>query len=406
MALVLTVFNRSRSMGALLLALGFLLLSLYDVNHYLLFDSTDLKDLALFYHHFSPLMTLIGPCIYLYVRFTLHDRERLWKTDLLHLIPLAVTTIDLIPYFLTPFNEKIAFAQHIRSDLNAVREPAYHLFLNHFTTGLIRSAISLLYFLQCGRMLLKYHQHRKQHPEVPKSQSNITFGWISLMIGLLTIISLNYVLLMFQIRDQKLEAALFDNSPFFLLILLFYFMLIFSLLFFPQILYGLPRASPIHKVDKVREPAVEDQKRDGSKPSEGLHEKEVQQEKTTDNVPGEDDPFRSLANGILSYIVDEKPYLRPDFSLTDISIELVAPRHHIQYCFSRIIGERFTDMRKRLRVEETKKLLPLHRELSIEGVGRSAGFASKTQFFSSFKELTGMNPTEYLRKLDEGEILP
>jgi hypothetical protein len=37
---------------------------------------------------------------------------------------------------------------------------------------------------------------------------------------------------------------------------------------------------------------------------------------------------------------------------------------------------------------------------SMEGVWIKSGFSSKTSFFVSFKEVTGMTPLEYLKSLE------
>jgi AraC-like DNA-binding protein len=123
----------------------------------------------------------------------------------------------------------------------------------------------------------------------------------------------------------------------------------------------------------------------------------------TSTLEAEDaNPFSELARKIVDHIEQDKPYLQPSFSVTDISMHFGVPRHHIDFCFARIMGEKFTEMRKRLRVEYAKILLPEHRHMSLEGVGKNAGFASKSSFFSSFREVTGMTPAEYIKSLEEG----
>jgi len=36
---------------------------------------------------------------------------------------------------------------------------------------------------------------------------------------------------------------------------------------------------------------------------------------------------------------------------------------------------------------------------SIDGLGEKAGFKSRTSFYRSFKEFTGLTPTQYLKQL-------
>jgi AraC-like DNA-binding protein len=47
-----------------------------------------------------------------------------------------------------------------------------------------------------------------------------------------------------------------------------------------------------------------------------------------------------------------------------------------------------------------KKGMP--KELTIESICTDAGFSSRTTFFIAFKKHTGMTPTQYLKKLEDG----
>jgi methylphosphotriester-DNA--protein-cysteine methyltransferase len=43
----------------------------------------------------------------------------------------------------------------------------------------------------------------------------------------------------------------------------------------------------------------------------------------------------------------------------------------------------------------------------MEGIGKESGFASKSSFFSSFREVMGMTPAEFIRSTSESaDMLP
>lgn len=262
----------------------------------------------------------------------------------------------------------------------------------------MRAGLSFTYFSWCLVKLWNYHRNISKHPEVPHRQRLITLRWITLLIGTLAITSLSYVLMVFDMKDKSLSPELFSKSGFFIALLLFYIIVSLSLLFFPEILYGLPRAdfkwprTETIQVDRtiISDPTLED----AENPNIKGHTLQAGEKDETD-------PFNALSDGILHYLIHEKPYLDQKFSVTDIGLHFGVPRHHVDYCFAKIIGEKFTDIRKRLRVEHAKLLLPEHRNLSLEGVGKDAGFASKSSFFSSFREVTGMTPAEYIKSLED-----
>ncbi|MFM6975467.1 MAG: helix-turn-helix domain-containing protein [Sphingobacteriaceae bacterium] len=55
-----------------------------------------------------------------------------------------------------------------------------------------------------------------------------------------------------------------------------------------------------------------------------------------------------------------------------------------------------------MRVDHARKLLENGSagELSIEGIGKMSGFASRSSFYDAFKSETGLTPTEFLEQLN------
>jgi AraC-like DNA-binding protein len=113
---------------------------------------------------------------------------------------------------------------------------------------------------------------------------------------------------------------------------------------------------------------------------------------------GEEDPFLEMAANIKSYMENERPYLNTQFSITDLSIALKAPQHHLLFCFNNILKLKFTDFRTSLRIDYAKEIL-LNGEgsqLSIEGISAKSGFSSRSSFYNAFKASTGLTPGEYI----------
>lgn len=64
--LILLVYQHRRNSGNLLLAGGLLMMSLFDLNHYLAISGISAHLTAMLYQFSSPWVTLIGPLFYLY----------------------------------------------------------------------------------------------------------------------------------------------------------------------------------------------------------------------------------------------------------------------------------------------------------------------------------------------------
>ena len=83
----------------------------------------------------------------------------------------------------------------------------------------------------------------------------------------------------------------------------------------------------------------------------------------------------------------------------DLAKQLDVPKHHLYYCLNSILNIKFITLRTQMRVEYAKELL-LNGSLelvSMEGIWTKTGFSSRTNFFVTFKEVTGYTPLEFIK---------
>jgi AraC-like DNA-binding protein len=155
-----------------------------------------------------------------------------------------------------------------------------------------------------------------------------------------------------------------------------------TLMLFPQIFYGIP----------VRENNIEQKI--------NVENAQIQTEKLIDASKKNQASFKLLSENILAYFENEKPYLDPSFNLTSLASSLNVPQHHISYCFSDFIDTSFTKLRATKRIEYAKSLLlqGITKDFTIDKVAEMSGFSSRSTFFSTFKEYTGLTPTEFIEK--------
>ena len=153
-----------------------------------------------------------------------------------------------------------------------------------------------------------------------------------------------------------------------------------TLLLFPRILYGLP--------NRIEE-------ENNKENTKGTSEK-----KSTDPARRNHEAFKLLSKRVIEHIDEQKPYLQKNFNLTDLAAALDVPQHHISYCFNDYIDESFTALRARKRIEYVKELLldGVAKNKSMDQIAEMAGFSSRSSFFSTFKEIMGMTPSEYIQR--------
>lgn len=386
-SIVIFVFNRKRNPNTRFLILFLLLLILLDVNAMLQTSGTYSRLFLILFIHSVPLSFLQGPLLFFYVRSTLTDKNRLQKTDWLHALPALLVALDLSGYFPRSWEEKKMIVQAVVNDLGALRTYARGYLFSHYQLSLLRWFLWAFYLLYTSYLLYLKRPGFRRSRSIPFPQYRITYTWLlTLTISLLCILPAYLkVILDFHSGRINLSGSQYLMAPAFLLSMVFYSIAILSVLLYPHILYGMPKA-----------PAAATQPVQDMVPS-GEPEQKVE------DVPEEEkpNPFLPLTNAIQQYMVDEKPFLQPDFNIATICQHFDAPQHHIYYCFSKILNESFPAYRNRLRVEHAKSLLAkgLTEKLTIDAIGRQSGFNSRAVYYAAFRKETGMSPGEYLSSL-------
>ncbi|WP_448701918.1 helix-turn-helix domain-containing protein [Mucilaginibacter sp. AW1-3] len=109
----------------------------------------------------------------------------------------------------------------------------------------------------------------------------------------------------------------------------------------------------------------------------------------------------SYAEIIEHYIQTHSFFRRQGITVNDLAVGVGISPRHVSYVLNHHFDQRFTDFINTYRVNYllTRFLNNNWRELSLEGLAKEAGFASRTTFFMAFKKQTGHNPTEYIQKI-------
>jgi AraC-like DNA-binding protein len=103
---------------------------------------------------------------------------------------------------------------------------------------------------------------------------------------------------------------------------------------------------------------------------------------------------------IESYMAESKPYLDGELTLTSLAGQLDINPNQLSQILNEGLGENFYRFVNRYRVEESKRLLldPAFAHYNILGIAFQAGFSTKSTFNKTFKELTGLSPSEFVKQ--------
>lgn len=383
LAIIILIFNVKVNKNALFLS-GFLLcLSLFGLNHNFMFDETSPYPLAILRGHFTPINYALGPLLYFYVRGTINDSFGLKRLDYLHFLPVFVSLVSLIPFIVSPFAYKLEMAKMIiKEPKSGVLDHLYWI-IPHYFHFYLRSFSYLIYSL--ASLILVISSSKKfDLISAPKPQKKLILRWLYTLTILACIIFIFYLPLTFYLINfvrlpftvNEMAYNFFDRTSGYA-----YCVIPLTVLVLPQILYGLPVAS--------NEPKP--------KPTNFWED--------TASIL-EEDPFVNVSKKILAHLKTDKPYLDPEFNMDMIAEKLHIPKHHLYYCFGNVIKIKFSKVRNRLRVDHAKELLANGQlqNLKLEAIGFESGFSSRSHFFATFKEETGMTPSEYLDQIKNGDL--
>lgn len=113
-----------------------------------------------------------------------------------------------------------------------------------------------------------------------------------------------------------------------------------------------------------------------------------------------DDEQHRLYNRLDYYMMTEKPYLDNDLKLSDVAAHLGISTVKLSQLFSTHLNTNYYDFINKYRLSEFKErvTMPQYKNYTLLALAEECGF-KRSSFFSTFKKVEGVTPTEYMRKL-------
>ena len=257
-------------------------------------------------------------------------------------------------------------------------------------------------------MLFRFWAKMSTNNRIAKVQTRNVLLWLFGFVFIIGVVIICFAILSYSFLKgpnpdlTQLKTSLpMDIISFFLLTIPL------SMLFFPELLYGIPqrgqnindylvyqneKTAPEEQIILIKDAFSIEISDVLDKGERNLSEEELQKK---DIEPR----FIELSQSILDYIRKSEIFLNPNFSMEELSRSMNVPKHHLYYCFNSILKVKLTKIRAELRVEYAKKLIKdgLSDTLTLDAIGNKAGFSSRSSFQSIFKEEVGCTPGEYLK---------
>jgi len=292
---------------------------------------------------------LLGPSLYLYVKSLAYRDFKLKKLHLLHLIPFFVHFIFMsYKFHMYDFDTKIQMLS------------GYILSLNEYLIDI--SAVYLHFIVYSIAVLIVLFKYKSDLKNLFSYIEKMKLTWLSILTaGFIVLWGTSFVHFIL-----RMSGHYFSYPRNLSIVLLFSFanLIMYKGLKQPEIFAGIPGNGGRNR---------------------------AQLSETASN---------SYLNQLQQYMAEQKPFLIPSLSITDLAEKLSIPQRTLSYLINEKLNQNFFDFMNNYRVEEAKRLLLAKENTgsTILEIAFEAGFNSKSAFNSIFKKYVGMPPSIYQRK--------
>ncbi len=109
-------------------------------------------------------------------------------------------------------------------------------------------------------------------------------------------------------------------------------------------------------------------------------------------VPAE---AKLLLDQLEDHLKQTQAYRNPQLTVASLAKELEWPKARLSHLLNSHLGLSFTSYINQFRIAEAKSLLQHQQVLTIEAIGYEVGFGSRSSFFATFKQQTGLTPKKF-----------
>lgn len=359
---------------------GYLFFSaLYVMSNFYFFYGESLAWIV-FFIDLHPFFYLIGPLSYFYIRSVVNDSNKLRKSDLLHFLLFFVSLAGLIPYIFSDASHKLQVAAEMKSEHWDLAKYQINKLIPHKADQLL-CVVQTVFYSACHWVLVLTQHRRWKKGMLQIPQYQLIHKWLRTLSSIYSIIAIDYFIVVacIWIYDDKSEFLARANI-FLMFASLLFMALNFSVLIFPQILYGLPQEKIIRN------------------DSERIHEPEIlENEKQVSHLFS--DEYLAMIEQALGEQIRLEKYTDPDYKLIQISTKSLIPVHHISYYFNNVKNISFSDWRNKLRIDHAKAMIDNNDTtgLTLNAIAAKSGYTTPSTFIRAFKQSTGKTPSEYMK---------
>lgn len=386
LSIILLFFDKeNKGSGSLYLGLFLLTFNIFTLSQYIyIFSKSETLIAILLSTPVNVIIYLVGPLAFFYIRSVLNDNVIFKKADLVHFLFFTIFFLGILPFNLGSWEMKLATSKIVIDyswgDLNDFS-------LNKFTWLKANYTLRLLHFVVYIILIWRMIKSKKffnirGSDKIIYSQLAIMKKWVLFFCIMLTILAifLTLTIVLFFNTPEKSNFQLQGRVLFFLVFIVI-ILLHFGLIFFPQILYGIP-------LGRLDQGLVVSNSNDS-----------YSKVMFKSNVSSFHEDYMYEIDALLKKWSKELKFLNTNSNINSLSNDIDIPLHHLSYFFNHVNDVKYVEWRNNLRIDHAVTLIlnGQYKDKTIENIGKECGFKTYSRFIQYFKLRMGVLPSDFIK---------
>lgn len=328
----------------------------------MIYNGLGFSGLLFKYPHFAftiiPFFYFTGPSFFFCFKYLTGSHFHLQRKNLIHLVPLAIITLALVPLYALDAESKIAI---LSGQAETIHNPGIRSMMSYYKVIMLIVVLAVLsylaVFIKNSTFLL-----------------NIRYLKLKKISSLyLIIMGLTYCLALTFVIGFALYGLHLVEAWFFILMLKINSVLSFLIIF---LMYLASKRDP-HFFQFVQHQA-----------------EKMRYERSKINKLDIEDVLARM-----DYLMtEEKMFFEEDLNLNRLAGELAIEPYQLSQILNEKLGKNFNMYINEFRIDEAKNILIREPDRSIISVSYAVGFNSPTSFYDWFLKMTGSSPSKYRKK--------
>ncbi len=326
-------------------------------------------DILTIYTKYSNLTSVVIPICYLYFKNLAHNNKQFDRNELLH--------------FIFPICHFI-----ITSEINNYFNPRFTVKLLQF---FVFTLYLIIYLCMSYNTLKNNIWNKSGEGKTIKKQHKKIYNWT---LFLFTALSLTTIRLSISLFIEVYHNGMTRGLSFQWISSLIWIAILIKILVTPEILYGYNLLNEKIKENRNSNLIFNEIWQIQAIMEINNSQHFILKEKINDNIQHY---FEEIEKISLEYVF----FRDPKVSLSDLASKLSIPKSHLSYLFKYHTTVSFSEYKKIIRIQDGINLIEngYLKNNTLDSLSKKIGFTSYNPFFTSFKEIIGIAPAEYINSI-------